>query len=70
MRILKLYAEHGAADCVPYLTPNNNALFVNIESWKLIADARPDIFFLHRSSNLVDYEMIRKNKKLWTKGYI
>jgi len=37
------------------------------KSWKRVVDARPDVVVLHRSSNPVDYQMIKKIKKLGTK---
>jgi glycosyltransferase involved in cell wall biosynthesis len=42
-------------------------LLNHLESWKLVVDARPDVLVLHRSSNPVDHEMIKKIKKLGTK---
>ena len=42
-------------------------LLDHLESWKLVVDARPDVLVLHRSSNPVYYEMIKKIKKVGTK---
>lgn len=39
----------------------------HLESWKLVVDARPDVLVLHRSSNPMDYKMIKKIKKIGTK---
>jgi hypothetical protein len=49
---------------LPRGAPN---LLNHFESWKRVVDARPDVLVLHRSSNPVDNEMIKKIKKLGTK---
>src|SRR5450830_332894 len=49
---------------LPLEAPN---LLDHLESWKLVVDARPDVLVLHRSSNLVDYKMIKKIKRLGTR---
>src|SRR5665647_773329 len=36
----------------------------HIKKWKLILNLQPDILVLHRSSNVVDHEMIKRMKKL------
>jgi glycosyltransferase involved in cell wall biosynthesis len=37
------------------------------ESWKRVVEARPDVLVLHRSSNPVDHEMVKKIKKQGTR---
>ena len=49
---------------LPLGAPN---LLNHLESWKLVVDARPDVLVLHRSSNPVEHEMIKKIKKTGTK---
>jgi len=49
---------------LPLGAPN---LLTHLERWRRVVDARPDVLVLHRSSNPVDHEMIKKIKKKGTK---